>query len=700
MRYWIACAAMTVALTAGCTEPASFGAELLRPLPSRPMSQNCLPDHRVDYPVYTRTIGILQRSGDIDHMLSLSEKMRAGVDGVLTTRNAAALAELKPVMDGLFSAQGARIRAICDFTQSARDTAIIDAWDAWVSDATMRDIHARIVGDDKSGGSEAMRIDDARRVLFRRILAANGGVHYAEIRSTSIREAEAIVTAALDPASPTQMRPVILIPVPASQEDMAVLEQWLARQLAGVSDKDLKRYLAFAESEAGMVFYQSLRTTYTEVMNHWFDALRVSAKEKIAPKMIVLGPDAVAAAVAKARLTLDGAGALVALQNASRVLTNIETYDPGNPEIHTVLGRVTLDLIPLVDQFKPPYEKGQIRDGDAQKDSLFPQRYLNAERSLATAIRIDPNNAEAHVFMGRSQFLRSADDDAARHFAEARKLDPDNPYLALFEGDLAYATGHFAQAEKLYRDLLAKPDGRRFDRYLAIQHLGNALNALGRGREFGALAETQLQRSPDMWALRLDHAEDLLDRDGSAAAALAVVEAAPNALTDARSKLVMTRIQVQKVVEASPSAKAAEAKRVNEVALDTELVGVALCRARSVAVIDPVIRSRTIPDGENSIATPLLACAVRERRPDAVAAALPFIKDINAPLMQLRSETALCAAAARRDDKTLTLLLKAKADPERRCSDGKTTARELLAAMAAKGDAEARAALSAFEQSP
>jgi hypothetical protein len=92
----------------------------------------------------------------------------------------------------------------------------------------------------------------------------------------------------------------------------------------------------------------------------------------------------------------------------------------------------------------------------------------------------------------------------------------------------------------------------------------------------------------------------------------------------------------------------------------------------------------------------LLGCAVRERRADAVAVALPYLQNIDEPLNELWSDSALCGAAARNDSRTLTLLLQKKADTARRCG-GSETPRERLAAQAAKGDAEARNALAAFD---
>ncbi len=701
MRRWIVFSALIAVLTAGCTEAASPATEPLRPFPPKPVAQNCAPNFGVEYPVYARTIDILQRSGEMQRASEAFGKMRLGVEAVLTERNPAALADARPVLDPLFSDKEVRKRAACDFSQYARDKPIVDAWDTWVSDDTLRDIHVRMVAGAAAGDSKSVRIGTARRELLRRLWVATGQTRFPAVRQATVARAQTIVRAALDPTSPVDrppiIAPIVATPTVAAQDEQAAIEQWLAPRLADVSDRDLQRHLAFAESAAGRAFYQSLVVTYADAMNEWYGQLGVDTKTRIAPKVAAMGPASVASGLAEVRRLLDIVGTLEVVPKARDLLTNLEIHDPKNAELQTLRGRVELEMIVQHRQFQPPYERGQIRDAASDTSAAYSQLYLRPEPYLMSAIALAPGNAEAHVYLGRLSFLQSKDAEAAKHFAQARRLNPDVPSLALFEADLAYATGQFAKAERMYRSVLAKPEDRVFNHYRAVKHLGYALNALGRGREYGALAKAQLQAHPEVWDLRVDYVDDLLDCGGSAAEAMAVIEPIPKTWEADRMHLLLTRVQLQKVVEAAPSARADIAKRWEATSFDTEAVGKALCRANTLSAVDTVMRARGMPDLEAHIARAMLGCAVFDRRTEAVAAALPFMKDVNEPLNALWQDTALCGAAARRDIKTLVLLLKAKADPERNCTGGKT-AQERLAAMAATGDADARAAIEEFER--
>lgn len=703
MRRWILCSALTAALAAGCSDAASPAAQPLRPFQPRPVAQNCAPNFSVEYPAYVRTLDILRRSGEMQRASDTFATMRRGVEAMLVERKPDALVDAKLVLDPLFSAGEVRKRAACEFTQYARDKAIVDVWDAWVADRALLDIHTRIVADAAADTPKTARVGASRRELLRRVWAATGLTRFPAVRQASIQDAQSIVKAALDPASPVD-RPYVRppAPLPTAQDEQAAIEQWLAPRLDGVSDAELQRHLAFAESEAGRAFYQSLRTTYLDAMDEWYGQLRTETKTKIAPKVAALGSTAVVTGLGEARRLLDTVGTAEAVRQARDLLSNLDMHDPKNAELQTLRGRVELDTLALNAQYTSvspyAYEKGRIREAVTAESSKYGHGYERPEAPLLSAIALAPDNAEARVYMGRLMFVQSKDAEAAKWFAEAKRLAPDDPTLALFEADLAYATGQFAKAERMYRGVLAKPEGRVLNHYRALQHLGYALDALGRGREYAAVAKAQLQAHPEVWELRVDYVDDLLDRGGSAAEAMAVIEPIPKTWDADRMHVLLTRVQLQKVIEAAPSARAAVAKRWEATSFDTEAVGKALCRSPEPAVIDTVVKNGP-PDSGAHIARAMLGCAVLDRRTAAVAAALPHMADINEPLGALWQDTALCGAVGRRDFKTLPVLLKAKVDRERRCTDS-NTAQERLAAMAAKGDADARAAMAEFQRYP
>lgn len=696
MRHSTVCAGLAVVLMVGCTERSSF-AQDMPPPPQQPVAQNCAPDRSVEYPAYARTIDILRRSGEIDRASGHFKKVRTAVDRILAARNPGAMAEIGPILDPLFSDKEVRKRAACDFTRYSRDASIVDAWNAWISDSAMRNIHALVVADPVDAAAKQVRVGTSRRELLNRVWVATGQTRFAADRQKSFKRTEDVVAAALDPAAPPPGPVFAVAPSTQPVDEQVVIDQWLAVQLAKVSDDDLKRYLGFAESEAGRAFYRSLRATYTTAMNEWDGWLAAETRTKIAPKVLTLGPEAIASHLAEVRGSLDAMGNQGMLSDIKSRLEALARLAPENAEIKTLQGRVELDMLATLEQFRSPYEKKQIRGAESELGTPRMRASDRPEPYLLSAIRLAPESAEARAFLGRVRFLQRKDAEATALFAEARRLDPDEPNVPLFEADLAYANGDHAKAERSYREALAKTNARDLNHVLASARLRESLAALGREREYAPIAKEQIRLHPELWDLRLDYADDLMDRGGSSTEALAVLEPIPKTWFNDRRSLVLTRVQVQKVIEAAPSARPAVVDQWEATPFDTEAVGKALCRAKRLDAADAIFRSPKRPDVGIHIARSMIGCGVLERRPDVVAAALPLFTDINEPVNNLWQDTALCGAAALGDAKTLTVLLKAKADPERRCTGGQSVEQRLLA-LAAKGDVGAGKALVELEK--
>jgi tetratricopeptide (TPR) repeat protein len=696
MRHSTVCAGLAVVLMVGCTERASFAQDIPPPSPPQPVAQNCTADRSVEYPAYARTIDILRRSGEIDRASRHFEQARAAVDRVLSARNPGAMAEVDPILDPLFSDKEVRKRATCDFTRYSRDASIVDAWNAWISDSAMRNIHGLVVADPEAAAAKQARVTGSRRELLTRVWVATGQTRFAADRQNSLKRVGEVVAAALDPARSD--RPFVEVaPSPQSVDERVVIDQWLAVQLAKVSDDDLKRYLGFAESEAGRAFYRSLRATYTSAMSEWDGWLAVETRTKITPKVLTLGPEAIASHLAQVRGSLDAMGNQNRLSDIKSRLETLARFAPENAEVKTLQGRVELDMLATLEQFRSPYEKKQIRAAASELGTPRMQASDRPEPYLLSAIRLAPENAEARAFLGRVRFLQRRDAEAAASFAEARRLDPDEPNVPFFEADLAYANGDHAKAERSYREALARANARDLNHVLASARLRESLAVLGREREYAAIVKEQIRLHPELWDLRLDYADDLMDRGGASAEALAVLEPIPKTWFNDRRSLVLTRVQVQKVIEAAPSARAAVVDQWDTTFFDTEAVGKALCRAKRLDAADAIFRSPKRPDIGIHIARSMIGCGVLERRPEVVAAALPFFTDIDEPVNGLWQDTALCGAAALGDARTLAVLLKAKADPERRCTGGQTVHQRLLA-LVAKGDLGAGEALKALEK--
>lgn len=689
------------------------------------MPPTCEDARAGDASVDPRLVSLLTRSGDLEAGRQHFRLLRLDLERTLSKFDVAAPERFRPALDPLFVDAEIQQRLTCAFAHEGRGRATLDAWDAWIADAGMRGIHGRIFGPPSLRGPSGAPPDAQRVALLRRVMRATGFVEMSTAAESTSRASNAIIETALGkpaPGTATTGKPATAAPPtggvppqkrtpnrrgpdgqatrPPPDPRQRAAEEWFAMQLDGIDDAALQRFLAFAESEPGRAFYRARQATYGAGMRDWLARLQTAANAQIAPQAAALGAGTSGDKLAEARRLLE-AEAMPAqeypqgLYDARTLLQNAERLEPKNPDVLVLKARIELALRPHL-AMAAPHDRGQIRDRVAPGGPDMASGYEQIDRDLAKAILPAPANAEAHLYLGRSKFLQRNDTVAAHMLREARRLQADPATLALFEGDLAYVGGDAAKAERLYRESLAAAEAAPSIRDLAARHLGNALRAQGRGGDYPAIAAQTLQTFPDLWPLRFDYADALLDGAGTAAEAQAAIASVPETWQPPRRKVAMTRVQVQRAIEAAPAARAEEAKRVHEIARDTQVVGQALCGARDAAIIETVIRANPNPGSEAYIADALLGCAVSARRPDAVAVALRYARDIDQPLGGLWGDTALCGAAARNDARTLTLLLQKKADTARRCG-GTMTPRERLAAQAAKGDADARKALAAFD---
>ncbi len=689
------------------------------------MPPTCEDARAGDASVDPRLVPLLTRSGDIEAGRQHFRLLRLDLERTLSKFDVAAPERFRPALDPLFADAEIQRRLTCAFAHEGRGRATLDAWDAWIADADMRGIHGRIFGPPSLRGPTGAPPDAQRVALLRRVMRATGFVEMSTAAESTSRASNAIIETALGKSAlgkPAPGKPATAAPPPGGvppqkrtpnrrgpdgqatrpppDPRQRAAEDWFAMQLDGIDDAALQRFLAFAESEPGRAFYRARQATYGAGMRDWLARLQTAANAQIAPQAAALGAGTSGDKLAEARRLLE-AEAMPAqeypqgLYDARTLLQNAERLEPKNPDVLVLKARIEMALRPHL-AMAAPHDRGQIRDRVAPGGPDMASGYEQIDRDFAKAILLAPANAEAHLYLGRSKFLQRNDTVAAHMLREARRLQADPATLALFEGDLAYVGGDAAKAERLYRESLAAAEAAPSVRDLAARHLGNALRAQGRGGEYPAIAAQTLQAFPDLWPLRFDYADALLDGAGTAADAQAAIASVPETWQPPRRKVAMTRVQVQRAIEAAPAVRAEEAKRVHEISRDTQVTGQALCGARDAAIIETIIRANPNPGSEAYIADALLGCAVSERRPDAVAVALRYARDIDQPLSGLWGDTALCGAAARNDARTLTLLLQKKADTTRRCG-GTMTPRERLAAQAAKGDADARKALAAFD---
>ncbi|MFD0725225.1 tetratricopeptide repeat protein [Lysobacter brunescens] len=699
MQRWSLCAALGIVVVSGCTNAASPAADQPRPIAYDPLTAiapNCVADRSIDYPAYTRTIDIVKRSGDLARAQAYYDAVRAEVERVLKARNPAALTEAAPVLAPLFSEQSVRKQATCDFTRYSRNPPMIDAWGAWVSDARLRQLHERIVSDAPAAPVAASTAPSgARRALLLRVWTATGRIDLAATRRQVLQRIAADVEARLDPLV-SEYRLAYGVPVPVQETEQAGVDVRLAQRLSGVPDRDVEAFLAWAESGPGQAYYRALTATYTSAQRDWAGLLGEQVRTRIAPMVVSFGNDQIAAQLDEIGRLLEIPDTIYNRYPLRDKLNNLALRDRENPRIRVLLAKLELDVAGGPSDMARPRDMRLLRDSDLPPDASEFQSYSYFVVAVERALAVAADDADAHALAGHLAFLKLDDAKAAEHFAQARRIDAGNPLLALFEGDLAYAQKQYPKAEKLYRAAIAKAGDRMLTRHRAVMHLGLVLDATGRSKERADLVRSQLPLTPEGWQRHHDYAHILLDQGAKSGEVAALVAPIPKGwLPDLMSDL-RSRLTVQRIIDAPASARLEVAKGEFAKSFDTNRYGVAACRAHDPAVIPVVRAARSGQHAANEVDNALFGCAIEYRRPHVLAMILPSIKDVNMPINALWQNPAVCGAAARSDDRSLALLIKAGADIERPCRPG-GSARQILAAAVARGDVEAKAALAVLD---
>lgn len=668
-------------LCAACTEAYSPIPEGVTPPAPKVAIPDCKPTHALDEEGFALIVEILRRNGEVVRVGAYYAGVREAVEARLAEDDPGAPARLKPALDAFFSGAELEKRAVCAFVRYDRAQPEAEAWDAWSLDANMREIHGRILGASQFLGRSAKPVDGPRRELIVRILNATDLRNLMYVQMTTLLRAQAVAETAIDPTSSALQDMSLNGPRIEPPSEADIVDGALAPALEGVSDADLRTFLAFAESREGRVYYQTLFEGVGLAAREWFPQLGTVLKAGVRPAEIARDPKLAAEMTEEARRLLDEVGTRVIVDEARTLLLRAERLDPANAQTQTLLGRVTLSL----SSNGIPYEEGEIRDRIDKMHPARPERYASAERYLRKALELDPKNAQAHFYLGRIHYLLSQDADAAREIAMVRKLDPNARGLAIFEADMAYVGGDYAKAERLYRGVLAAPERRAFDHHFALERLRFALMKQGREREFRKDAQAQLKRTPDLWDFRLMHAERLLSTDGTVEEVAALVEPVPDRWLPERKRGVLVRLQLLRAGLAAPAERPAAIKRAFELAeTPFELVD-ATCLSRHRAVLAPLVARASGMQGR--FADHLLACSMWRHDVASIDAILPLVERIDGPNEAMGGGPPLCSAAVLMDAAIFERLLKAKADPARRCGDGKVV-RDMLTERATRAGAE------------
>lgn len=633
-----------------------------------------------DAKAFGRLAHAMDRSGDIAQVSKRFVQHRMDIEALLTKRDPATLALLKPVLDAEFSDERLRTRTACAFLKMAGDSSGVAALDAWSRDPKMKAISTAIWSRTPvvSKEEEDEEMTPERKAMLGEIAAAMA-LRQAQANTDKVaRVGAAALVAAFDPSAAPAPDPAA--GAGAAPALAAVVDDWLTPMLKKVPDDDLADYLKFAGSRFGGDYYVALSAAYDFQAGEWYAQLVEKFKESRPATAQADGQPAKEALVLEARRLLHDVGGGAAAADALAKLLQAEPMDPRNPEIHALIGEATIMTAPAM-----PLPPDQLRV------VIDTPNYEQADMRLAKALELAPDYADALMMQGRLRYLQGKDAEAAALYERARAIEPEHPRMDFYLGDLAFAQVEYSKAVRQYQTALSKPEGIALIHHSALTNLMPALRKISRMGEYPRIADGYLARHPDAWNFRFDYAEYLLANDNRADKILSVVEPVPDAWLPTRKFPIVSAALMRKASEnvgkaGDPRGASQQAlRRAMQMNPDPRTLAEAVCRS---GVSDELaeITANASPDPK-ATSTALVVCALRWRRTDIVRALASHAdaSQLNLPHPDLGGDTPMCYAVAVKDAKAFTAFAKIQLNPLQKCRDGHTVP-ERLQRMVYGGD--------------
>lgn len=621
-----------------------------------------------DAKAFAPLVQAMDRTGGMAEVNRRFAQHRATLEALLAQRHPQLLPRLKPVLDKAFSESRLRERAACLLTGLSVQREGIAAMDAWSRKPEMRAINTAIwTRKPAPSEEEDAKMTEERRALLRGIASAML-LQRIQANTDAVAKGEAAALAAVLESPHQTAAPAK--PAPASME--TVIDDWLAPALVKVPDGDLADYLNFVEGTFAGDYAVALNSAFDFRAGPWYEALVEQFDRNNVQTVLPGGAAGKEALVADARRSLHEIGTPQAAADALAKLTQAERMDPGDAAIKTLLGEASIMTAPPM-----PARGEQLRV------VIQSPNYEQADRFLAKAIELKPDDADAHVQIGRLRYLQGRDDESAAAFEQARKLSPEHPLLNLHMGDLAYARQDYAASSNYLQAALAKPEGRVHVHVTALNHLQVVMGKTGRMAEYPRIVNAFLARNPQAWNVRLDFADYLLANGARAEVVLPVIEPVPDTWFPTRKVPTLAAALIRKSAErldkdGQPIGDSQLAmQRMLAMNPEPRALGEAICRSGIESVLAKKMLA-TSP-APKAAATSLVVCSLRWQNarmtyaitPQADAAAL------SGPLPELNNDTPLCFAAATRNIKGFIGLAKLQVSPTQRCNDGDTVGARL-----------------------
>jgi hypothetical protein len=649
--------ALCVLLAAGCSEASSFSPEGAQPpLPSDAV---VVPGCRMkDYfPRQTRaSLALAESSGDLRRMAEAMRAQRAVVDAAIYDDPKVAV-KLKPVIDHYFSNAVLRDRARCEFVGGLRDE-FIPVWAAWVDDPAMQRIHVWAMTPPKTPTFGVVHPE--RLKLLMRLSHAMG---LNEMLTSQQREREflaAVMEDARDPMSSAKTA-FEYSSYWRGPGDEAIAQEWLSQALKAVNADELNRFLVFAESEAGQAYYRNFASAYYYQQSAWHSDFAKAVAGAL-PQAAPSGTPAEADAMVAEAKQLNGRGDVQANGRARLLLQRAAAIKPKDAEIKLLLGQIAMTL-----------REGQKPDIGELRVPTNPKYFAEAERYLKEAIALDPTLAQAYLSYGRARFLQEDDAEAARNFQLARQYKCDCARIDLYEGDLMAAKADWKGAGVAYRTAFANPSSSDFTRSDTFAKLSRIAVQTKRPDDIRAIGEAYMQQHPDDSGIGEIYSAYLMNELREYAAALKIIDGARGdhgyGWTQLRAMALSGLAQQGADKRGSLSGKSAEMMQ-EAIAL---IGGPDLARMHCLSQSDAAtMRSiATFSDDSNATATYVLGCVIFTHNTDAAIAVIQLGADVNAMTQYAVEDMPLCHAVFIKDPVVFRALLDAKADPARKCRDGR-----------------------------
>lgn len=618
---------------------------------------------------FGRLVHAMDRSGELAAVAETFRGHRQVLEKALAAKDPTLPQRLKPVLDEHFSDEALRARAACMMAPLADDRGV-EVLDEWSRKPAKRAVSHAIWTRTPTPSEEPDEpMTTERRTRLRDIATAIALQQVqANIDVVAAGEATGLVAALDTPLA--QLAPATPKSVVALDR---VLDQWLIPALAKTPDEDLDEFLGFAESTFGSDFYVAVASAFDFRTGDWYAKLYEDLRDGSAPGETAAGMPGKDALIAEARQLLRNNASPQGAADALARLLQVERIDPRNPEVHVLLSEALIRTAPI--PLPPPGELRAV---------VETPNYATAEKHLLKALELAPQNADAHMWLGKLRWLQGRDEDAMTAYQRAGELAPQHPLLDLNLGDVFFTGRDYAKASRFYLAATSKPEGLPFVHYTAMAHLQIALLRGNRIADYPRHADAYLARYPEAWGVRLDYADYLIGTDARADRVLAVAEPVPDAWLPQRKVPVVSAALVRKASE-QRSKKTREPIGVSLAALrraislnpDPRTLAEAVCRAD----VDEDLAEFTVTSFAQPklLANAMAICGLRWQRHQVMRAGVSNgdAAALSLPQPDLNGDTPLCYAAATVNVRGFNALARQQVNPAQKCNDGNLVSERL-----------------------